>query len=301
MRPIFPQPGFVEQDLKDLLATRQFVSVSCYTITTKSGAVFRFTSGGQDVAVTSVEETPVPVVFSSKTVLMEGITFEAAVGVEVVEQEIKASFGDSAEIFGMPVARALKWGRLDGSIVKTDRFYAAAWGSPRNPTQWVAGVPIFRGRLSTADKISRYSAVLKVKSEMVLLNERIPRKLQQPGCNHTFGDEGCGFDRAAAADTGSTETGSDAIRLVWSSAAASHALGTVLIEDGDGFTSVRTVRSVEAGTAINLASPLDFTPPVGREFQVLPGCSRTRERCEELGNIDHFQGFPFVPVAEMAY
>ncbi len=296
MRPIYPQPGFVEQDLKDLLATKQFVYAVCYTITTKFGVVLYLTSAQENVKVTSVEDTPVLRTFTSKQILVGNIKVEMSIGVEVDEQEVLLSFEQDTLLFGMPVSQALKWGRLDGAIVKTDRYYAADWGQP-----WVAGIPIFRGRVSSVDRINRISAEMKVKSEPVVLDVQMPRKLYQPGCSHSFGDIGCGYDREAAAIDAETESGSNPTYLAWAGALDDQKFGTVLIEDDLGFALVRTIRSIDNGSGIRLAYPLDFDPGTGREFLVLPGCSRTYERCVELNNEDRYQGFPFVPVAETAY
>lgn len=296
MRPITPQPGYTEDDLKALLATKRFAFTDCFTILNKDLEVLRYCTTAKDVEIENpVDGEPGPVIFNSKTVLVSGLKLEIGVGVEVDEQTMRMDFPQDAEYRGLPFPTAIRYGRFDGGTIRRDRYFCERLGEP-----WIAGCPLFVGKTSTADKIGRSFAELKVKSDLVLLKMPMPRKLFQPQCLHTLFDPGCGLDKTAFEQTGTTETGSTASVINWAGATAGLVAGTVYVEDAGGVTLVRTIESV-SGHAVTLTYPLDFVPPVGTHFKMYPGCVRTFARCGDFSNTANYQGFPFIPVAETAY
>lgn len=296
MRPITAQPGYTEQDTKDLLATKQFAYTDCFSVFNKDLEILRWCTTQKDVVI----ETPVdgetgPATFTSKQVLVSGLKLEIGVGVEVDEQTMRMDFPSGLEYRGLPYPTAIRYGRFDGGTIRRDRYFTDKLGNP-----WMGGVPLFVGKTSTAEKIGRSFAELKVKSDLVLLKMPMPRKLFQPQCLHTLFDPGCGLEKAAYEQSGTTESGSTASIIKWSGATAGLKAGTIYIEDAGGVTLVRTIESV-SGSNIALTYPLDFTPMTGTHFKAYPGCVRTYARCGEFGNQANYQGFPFVPVAETAY
>lgn len=301
MRPITAQPGYIADDLKTLLATRQFVYAECYTIYCKDQQTWRYTTAQQDVNISiPVDGSMVPATFTSRQVQVSGLKSETGVGVEVDEQTLNMAFPPDLDYLGsMPYSQAIRWGRFDGATIRRDRYFASDWGSVSAPPQWVGGVPMFVGRMSSVDKLSRSSASMKVKSDLVLLSTQMPRKLMQATCLHTLFDPGCGLIKSAFMTPGVVAAGSTADTIVWAGADPTYSLGTLEIEDVNATTLVRTIDSTGAGV-LYLSAPLEFAPLAGAHFNIYPGCARTYARCGFFGNTDRYQGFPFVPVAETA-
>ena len=304
MRTIYPQPGHTEQELRDLLASKQFVHVDCFTISPKVGDPLRYTSGQRTVEVEPWDAPGTLEQYKSSAVKVSGLAMRAGIGVEVDEQSLAMDYGPSDRYYGLSYAQAIKLGRFDGATVRRDRYFAANWEVRGRQPDWVAGIPMFEGRFSTVDRVGRSHAEFKVKSALILLNMRMPRKSYQAQCNHTFGDPGCGIDRTLFEVAATVGAGSDAMTLYTPLAAASHKMGTVHVEDINNVTSIRTIKEVVAGSHVLLAYPLDFAPLEGEQFKMYPGCARTytgENSCETYDNQAQYQGFPFVPVAETAF
>lgn len=301
-RACYPQPGYTEADFDALLASRQFVFADVYTITLVDGITqYRYTNAQQDVNQVVEVGGVGRQTYLARDVNISGLRFKISVGTEVDEQTVVFGYRETSTIQGMIWPRALLWGRLDGAIITRDRFFAASWGAANTPTAWVAGQPMFKGRVSTLDKVGRLEASVKVKSALVLLNINMPRELWQPNCRNTWGDAGCGIDQSLYAQTVTMSGTPTTTFLPWSSATANFALGKVHIENGDAVTRVRSVKSIEVGVGVDLVYPLDFTPASGDMFAIFPGCRRNFSDCDTLySNTAKFRGFPFVPVAETA-
>jgi hypothetical protein len=297
VRPVTPQPGYVEADTDALLASRQFVFADCYTITLVDGVTrLRYTTGQEDVSVVPIGDL-MRVTYRAKQVQISGLRFKIGIGVEVDEQTVTLSYTDDDLIQGQNFALALKIGWLDGATITRDRFFAAAWGDP-----WIGGIPMFAGRVSTLDNVGRVQAKIKVKSALVLLNVDMPRLLWQPSCVNTLGDINCGVDQNLFATTVPLVVDATPTVLPWAGATADYNLGKVYIENFDSVTRVRTIREVQVGVSVTLSYPLDFIPVAGNQFVAYEGCDRTIARCPHFGGsyLDRNRSYPFVPVGETA-
>ena len=296
MRPITAQPGFTEADLKALLATREFIYVDAYTFICKDQSVRRYSTAQKDVNIpVPVDGASGPVTFTSRLVQVSGIKTEMGVGVEVDEQNLSLAFPQTLTyIPGLPFSQAVRLGRFDGATVRRDRYFRANWQS-----NWVGGIPMFVGKVSAVDRLSRSNAQLKVKSDLSLLDMPMPRKLMQANCLHTLFDPGCSLNKLAFQTAGIVGAGSTIDTIYWAGAAAGFALGTIEVEDAGGVTMVRTIDRIGAGV-LYLASPLEETPLAGAHFNAYPGCTRTYARCGEFSNQANYQGFPNVPAVETA-
>lgn len=298
MRPVYPQPGYVAQDLHDLLATQQFIYAECFTITPKAGSPLRYTTAQQDVSVVPIIGGPGRVIYKAKEVLIEGLRFKTGIGVEVDEQAIEIAYGDGA-IYqaALTFPEALKQGRLDGATITRDRFFASAWGAP-----WIAGTPMFSGRVSTLSSVGRQSATVNVKSDLVLLNVQTPKHLWVPNCKNSWGDPGCGLTQSNFSVQAQVGSGSTRTVIPWTGVTNEFVMGKVYIEGGDNVTRIRTILKVTAGVSLELIYPLDFDPSTGQNFVAFPNCRREFSRCS-LYHADpeqRFLGFPHIPVAETA-
>lgn len=302
MRTVYPQPGFVESDLQDLLDTRQFIYAECFTITPIVGSPLRYTNAQKDVTVVPVGGGPARVTYKAADLLITGLRYKTGIGIEVDEQNVTLAYDGSNETAyqaALSWPQALLQGRLDGATIQRDRFFAARWGSP-----WVAGTPMFKGLVSNMTKVGRQSAELSVKSNLVLLNIQMPKDLWQPQCKNRWGDQaGCVLDRTAF-QVNTTVGGPSPTRtwLPWAGATSSFEMGTARIASTDAVTRIRTILKVEPGVGVHLIYPLDFDPVIGTDVAYQPNCRRLFENCGDYhaSPEEVFIGFPHVPVAETA-
>lgn len=300
MRTVFPQPGFSEADVHNALATRQFVLSDTFTISPLTGDPLLYTNNQQDMSIIPVYETVLRKTFLANSVLIAGLRMKASIGIEVDEQEISIEYGLNPLAYqgNLSWPQALQQGRLDGAIVRRDRYIRL-----HHETPWIGGWTMFRGRVAGVNKVGRSKATMKVKSDLILLDTQMPRDLFEPNCKNNWGDPNCGVDQSAYAVTGSVASGSTRSVVKWVSATPDYALGKILIANGDGVIRIRTISRVN-GTELQLAYPLDFEPATGLSFTAYPGCSRTASACLGFhGDPDwktRFKGFPYIPVAEAA-
>jgi hypothetical protein len=297
MRPVFPQPGFSEADLENLLASRQFIFADCFTITLVDGVTkFRYATAPSDVSVVPLDQL-IRVTYDSRSVIISGLRFRISTGVEVDEQTISLAYSDDDTIQGLKFPEALKQGRLDGATITRDRFFAEFWGAP-----WIGGIPMFSGIVSTLDSVGRVEAALKVRSTLVLLNINMPRELYTPNCRNTWGDINCTIDQSLFVVNIPVMGGTPTETFIpFPAVDTSFEGGKIHIESGDSVTRIRTIRNIILGSGVDLIYPLDFLPLAADAVAIFPGCPRTRVACVNLyNNEEHFRGFPFVPVAETA-
>lgn len=296
MRPVTLQPGFILSDFTDLLASRRFAMVDCYTIENKDGTTIRVTSGQNDTEIINPVPGGANLVYRSDEFKISGLTLNIGVGAEVDEQNLQLDYSAVENYLGQPMSQALLMGRFDGGTVRRDRYFAEDWQSP-----WIGGVPLFVGRASSPDQVGRSSANLRVKSESVLLDLPMPKNVFSPQCAHVVYDPGCTLDKALFATDGTVGAGATSTVLPWSGGTSSFTGGTVQLEDGVGVVYVRTIKEYTGGAMV-LYEPLPGAPEAGTNFVAFPGCNRTRARCIELqGNDDNWRAYPFVPVPETAY
>lgn len=299
MKAVNLQPGFIQADADELLASGQFVYGECFTITPKFGAVLRYTNSASDISVVPIIGGPGRVTYLSRVVIISGLRFKSTVGVEVDEQTVELAYTDGLTYQGaITWSEALRLGRLDGATVRRDRFFASAWGQP-----WVFGITMFAGRVSTCSKVGRQSATVNVKSDMVLLSMKMPRDLYQPQCRNTWGD-GAGCDLVQDNFATQTVVGASPTRSIipWSGITEDHVMGKLFIEGGDSVTRIRTILRVNVGVSAEVIYPLDFDPIAGQNVVFYPNCRREYARCGlyHATPAQKYIGFPFVPVAETA-
>lgn len=307
MRPITPQPGYVQADTVNVMNSGQFVYADCFTIIPKIGVSLRYTNVQQDVSVVPVgylmRET-----YVGKVVIIKGLRVKNNLGVEVDEQQVQMDYPQSIVYqAALTWPQALLQGRLDGAILRRDRYIAAKFGDGGgDKTLWLGGFPMFKGRVSTLDKVGRQSATVNVKSELILLNKQMPDALFEAGCQNAWGDFACGVNQAlwaVAATVGASPTRSV---IPWAGASAHYNQGKIHIENADSVTRVRTISRV-SGTNLHLAYPIDFDPLAGDIFAAYPGCTKTEDAtygCPKYHGDpawrSKIKAFPFVPVAETA-
>lgn len=298
MRVVIPQPGYTAQDTHDLLATKRFSYVECFTINPIGQSPILLSSGQRKVRVVPID-TPMglPVAYGDNTLLIQGLKMKGAIGVEVDEQSMQLLFAPTRTYMGLPIAEAIRLGRFDGCVITRDRFFGPDWNT------WIGGTRMFQGRFSTVDNVSRSQATFKIKSRLLVLTTQMPKDVYQAGCSWTFGDNGCGIDRSTYEIISTAGASSTRIRVNCAAVLAEHQMGTVNMDDANNFTQVRSIKAVSPGNWFEVVYPFDQEVTTGANLRLYPGCARTYEgpnSCETYNNQDQYRGFPFIPVAETA-
>jgi hypothetical protein len=313
MRPVTLNSGVALADFQALLASRNFAYAEAFTLRLASppfaGVALAYTSAQQSFTVPPCDGSLALQTYLANDVGVSGVLLRCSSGqsaagdpsvhIEVDEQSVtftpNLNPAAPSQIEGVPFLQALARGALDGAVIQRDRWFFA--GPGLTP---VGGMPMFYGFTASLDKLTRTQAVLKVKSDLVLLNIRMPRNLYQPNCVYTIYDSGCGVSQASYANHASVGASPTATFIPWTGAAAQFTGGLVEFESGANINVVRTIKSADA-TGLTLAYPLPTTPLAGDNFVAYPGCDRTLAGgCAFFANQSRFRAHPFVPTPELA-
>jgi uncharacterized phage protein (TIGR02218 family) len=269
--------------------TRQFQMADCYTLTTIGGEVLRYTSADFDVKL-GINA------FSSRGPLVSRGPIRTSVGLEVDTLSITIATGNPAhQLNGQPFIAGALDGALDGATVLLERAFFSSWASPAT-----GSLVMFSGRVSQISG-SRHELQVNVKSDLELLNVKLPRNIFTPGCSNTLYGPVCGANRAAVTVTG-TVAGVEIQRRAFATALSQadgwFDLGTLTFTSGANAGVSRTVQAyVDGGFEFALAWPADIA--AGDAFSVVPGCDKTKATCQaRFNNKARYRGFPYVPAPE---
>ncbi|NLR74204.1 DUF2163 domain-containing protein [Leeia aquatica] len=279
------------QPLLDLLNSQDaFCMADLFVFVLQGGQVLRYTSA----------DTPVS--WQGETYLSTGPGFkrgrtQLSLGVQVDTLEVTVFASVTDQINGQPfVAHAMRGG-LDGANLTLSRAFLSRWDAP------VVGVlSLFSGRVAEVSG-TRGACHLQVKSDLELLNIKMPRNLYQPSCLHTVYDAGCAVSRASMVQTGSIVQVLDPNRFVVSlpRPAGWFDQGLITFSSGANAGISRTVRSYAEGQQVQIALPFPAAVQPGDAISMLPGCDKTQTTCQgKFNNLARFRGFPYIPVPETA-
>jgi uncharacterized phage protein (TIGR02218 family) len=236
--------------------------------------------------------------YLANSILIDGLKYRAAVGLEVDRQQITVAARSTDSVTtGAPFLQALRDGSFDGAeIVRYRIFFSDRIGGTA-----IGSVLLFKGRLGVIDEIGRTSAKLTVNSDLVLLDIDMPRNVYQPTCLHTLYDSGCALVKNAFGTGGTVGTGSTASTINWAGANGNFQQGSITFTSGVNAGVTATVGSVAAGASLTLLYPLESPPAAGDGFTVYYGCDHTPGTCQsKFNNLANFRGFPYVPPPQMA-
>lgn len=274
--------------LISLLASDQFVMADLLTLTTVGGTVYRYTSHDRDVTYGGNT-------FSTDDVRFTRGRTRLVIGVEVDELDLTFYAKSNNLLGGVPFLHAVHNRALDGAEVLLDRAFAPSWSAPITGT-----LIMFGGRCGPFELGRAGGARVKVKSDLELLNVKIPRNVYQPACLHTLYDTGCGLSKAAfaAATTAASGSTKQVLNCGLAQATAYFDQGTVTFTSGANNGVTRNVKSYTPGV-VTLSYPLPATPAIGDGFTAYPGCDKKKATCnDKFANLANFRGFPYVPVPE---
>lgn len=274
--------------LQALLASgRAFFMADLYTFTLQDGSVSRYTSADVDLMADGQ-------VFSASGPLFRRGRTRQTLGLEVDTLEVTIHAGSTHTLNAVPWLQAARVGALDGATLRLGRVFLADWTATDS-----SSLLLFEGRIADV-RPSRTELQVTVKSDLELLDIRMPRNLYQPGCLHTLYRGGCGLDKAAYAVNAAVNAGSTLTRIpcTLTQAAGHFALGTVRFNNGPNAGVIRSVKQYEPGV-LTLSAPLVTPCVAGNTFTAYPGCDKTQATCQaRFGNAANFRGYPYVPVPE---
>jgi uncharacterized phage protein (TIGR02218 family) len=262
-----------------------------FTFTLASGLVLCYTNA--DVTFTYSGNT-----YLGNSILVDGLKYKAAIGLEVDQQQITiAARATDTITAGAPFLQALRDGAFDFCQALRQRIFF----SDRIGGTAIGAVTLFKGRLGVIDEVGRTSAKLNTNSDLVLLDIDMPRNVYQPTCLHTLYDSGCTLVKNAFGISGTAGSGSTASTINWSGASLNFPQGSITFTSGVNAGVTATVGSAVAGTSLTLLYPLESVPAVGDGFTVYFGCDHTPGSCQsKFNNLANFRGFPYVPPPQMA-
>ncbi len=274
-----------------LNSSTQFLMADLYTITLASGTVLHYT--GADIDITHAGNT-----FSARGPLIRRGQVRTVLGLEVDTLDITimaSATNDDHLLDGQPFIPAALKGALDGASVLLQRAFLTDWASPP-----VGAVVLFSGRASDMSG-KRTELNGDIKSDLELLNTKLPRNLYQASCLHTLYDTGCTANKAALTVSGSV-TGNNGtgqwMQSGLSTAAGWFDQGVITFTTGFNAGQRRTVKAYASGQ-FWFALPLPHVPTVGDAFTVYPGCDKTQVTCQgKFNNLPRFRGFPYIPIPE---
>lgn len=267
-------------------AGNSLVMADCYTVTLLGGQVLRYTDFDLDLMLNGA-------LYSSSGIKFKRSRIRWIAGLEVDTLDLTLYANPADTLNGVAFLRQVKGGVLDGASLKLERGWMNL-GSTTAET-----LTLFNGRVAEV-QVSRTEARIKIKSDLELLNVRMPRNLYTPGCLYTLYDTGCGISRAAYAVNGSVTGGAN---RTWFPPALTHAanwfdLGTVTFTSGANNGITRTVRDFTSG-AFLFSQPWPNVPAIGDTFTAWPGCDKSQATCTgKFANKTRFRGFPYIPVPE---
>jgi uncharacterized phage protein (TIGR02218 family) len=267
-------------DAKSLIA-------NLYTFTLRTGLVLTYT------------DADVPIVWNghsyiADSVLVEGLRYKCAVGLEVDQQQIVLSARETDTVEDAPFLQALRSGVFDGCAIQRELAFLSAWNAAP-----VGAVIVFKGRMGTIDRIGRVGAEITVNSDLVLLDLEMPRNFYAANCQHVLYDSGCALNKEAFGANGEVINGSTRSNILWAGGSSAYSQGTITFLTGANAGVKANVKAGFTSTASNglvLSYPLPNMPLVGDTFRVYQGCDHTKNTClSKFNNILNFRGFPYIP------
>lgn len=285
-----------------ILATRNFCMAQLFTFTLYDGTILRYTDA--DINLT----------YGGNTYSCGGMTgpymgsrlgggnmvrahWKVGTDVDTITFDILPG---SSTINGVDFLVACKIGIFDKADIVIDRVYmpADAYGDTSAGT-----VNIFTGIVGDVDA-SRSIAPFTCNSLTVLLKQKLPRNLMQPGCLNTLYDSACTLSRGSFSSSTTAYTGctTSTVLSTGITSSAGYILGAIKFTSGqnNGFSrGIKNYTYASSLQTVNLQSPFPFAPAATDTFTIYRGCTKvlsdTTGGCASFNNEANFRGFPYVP------
>ncbi len=266
----------------------QAIVADCYTFTLLTGLILTYTNADLPVTLNGY-------VYAANSILVDGLKFKCAAGLEVDQQQITVSARATDTVGGVPFLQALRNGVFDGCEIQRERAFLNSWSSADTAAP-IGSVILFKGRIGTIDSIGRTTAQITVNSDLVLLDLQMPRNVYSPACQHVLYNSGCTLVKSAFGTAGTVGAGSTGSLINWSGASTNFNQGTITFSSGVNAGVSATVKSSVAGVSFHLHCALLNPPATGDAFTVYFGCDHTQATCtSKFNNLANFRGFPYIP------
>ena len=268
--------------LKAHLAGEVTTICTCWQITRRDAATFRFTDHDVDLMVEG--ETYVAAVGYTRTAIA------ANADMSVDNMDVNGIFDDASI-----TETDLRSGLFDGAEV---RVFLVNWANPAHGT-----MALRRGRLG--DVLVTPSGVFQ--SQLMGFGQVLQQTvgdLFTPSCRADLGDDKCGIDldaggwRKAATVTSVTDTRTFTIAVTEARAVDGWFVdGVVSFTSGANAGRSMEVKAWTQATAtVTLFLPMPAPITIGDTLTLYPGCRKTPADCrDKFANIVNFRGEPFVP------
>lgn len=254
-------------------------SEHCYTFA-RGAVLWRYTDQPQDVTI-------------------DGVTYRAAVirhSDYARDDETAAGELTITMAIDTPIVAALH-GLLNGlPITLTIRQTHRAGVGGVTPTPKVR----YKGHV-TARTLAGGTCEFKIASIAALLERPLLRMIAAPTCQYTVYGPGCGKDPAAFTTPGCVITGLSGRDVTVTEAGLQsdgyYTAGYLVVESPSTAAGERCFIAAHVGTTLTLLH--DPTPglAVADTIAITAGCDGLEATCDtKFSNIDHFGGFPRVPV-----
>jgi hypothetical protein len=268
----------------------QAIVADCYAFTLLSGLILTYTNA--DVPVTLNGH-----VYVANSILVDGLKFKCAAGLEVDQQQITVSARATDTVGGVPLLQALRNGVFDGCEIQRERAFLNSW-APADTANPIGSVILFKVGLAPSIMSGarrRRSPLIRIWCSSIFKCRGM--SMRQPAstcctipvhahqeCIWDGGDSWSRFDRF----------GRQLVRRLDE------------LQPGDNYINAgvtANVKSAIAGVSLDLSYPLLNAPSAGDAFTAYFGCDHTMGTCgsPKFNNLANFRGFPFIPPATYAF
>ena len=273
-------------NLQAMLDSGLYVKCNLFTVTMITGQVFYWTDADIDVTVYGQ-------VYSSTGPSIKGAHFHLQRGLQVDTLTLNVLALPTDLLGGVTWDVAARSGALYGMIIKIDKAFLPAWGSPGESLNF------FVGKV-TAAQVGELLVTLTVVSDDDFLNTPIPLLTFQPGCVRDLYSAGCGVARSSYKRSSNVAAVVNRIKFMTPlpDPDGFYALGAVTFISGQNSGVRRSIKSY-TGQQVELSSPLVFDLAPGDAFTIVAGCDKTQSMCSaKYNNLANYKGTPFVPKPE---
>lgn len=266
------------------------------TIISVTGVVARYTSADADLQLPAPDNR----YFERGPIITRGsIRQTVGLSVDNMSIELMPIFKEQPVMFGaQTLLAAAQNSVLRGATLQLEKLVYD--DSLTYQGRWVEFAGTMAVKSTAGGKIKA-----EVLSELNLLDKPMPPDVYQAQCKNTLFDSGCGLNRTAWRVPGIANAAGLSGLTAKSGFASSLGQGpgwfdqgTVQFLTGANAGVKRTVKSFNAGT-FAFALPWPQTITTGDTFEAYPGCSRSKDTCQnKFNNLVRFRGEPFIPQPE---
>jgi uncharacterized phage protein (TIGR02218 family) len=265
--------------------SQEFEMADLYQFTLTNGTVLRYTN--YDAAVVDRGFT-----YLANAILVDRSRVRTVLGVEVDTLDLVINPHPADMVNSATFMATCTGGLLDGAFLEMRR--CAFDYDNINVGSYIN----FSGRVAEMN-MSRTQVDMVVKSDLEILNVKLPRNLYQATCLNTLYDSYCTANKNSFVGGGAIISATKTTVSVSATNAVGYFdLGYIVFNTGALAGVKRTVKSNDAHN-FNLLNPLPSLPANGDTFTAYAGCDKTQATCQsKFSNVIHFRGFPYVPVPE---